>query len=389
MWGPKRSVCAPSSSFPSGWRRTRRPPSRIATTLERKRPGMPGDSSRTTSSTPILCSRGARRHGSLHATLRVIAEARARREAAARFWRRSRVGRHLDLMNGEVLDRARKPLKELAAAERPRVHFDRPIATHNYRTSVTVGARTVQDTLGYTGAGVGVAIIDSGITSWHDDLTNTTSKLFPYGNQRVAKFVDFVNGRTLPYDDNGHGSHVAGIIGGNGYDSFGEKTGIAPEGLADFAEGARRSSGQGTISNIIAALNWVAANATTYNIRVVNMSVGAGIRESVLDRPADARVQEADRQGHRRRHRRRQHRQERRGQAAVGRHHRAGQRAVGADRRRVEHERDADAQRRHDGGLQLRPVRPTSTTRRSRTWLRRASARSRWRCRAARSILDR
>ncbi len=86
------------------------------------------------------------------------------------------------------------------------MHYDRPIKTHNYRTAVTVGARTVQDTLGYTGAGIGVAVIDSGITSWHDDLTNMTSKLFPYGNQRVAKFVDFVNGRTLPYDDNGHGS---------------------------------------------------------------------------------------------------------------------------------------------------------------------------------------
>ena len=121
------------------------------------------------------------------------------------------------------------------------MHFDRPIKSHNYRTAVTVGARAVQDTLGYTGAGIGVAIIDSGVTSWHDDLTNTTSKLFPYGNQRVAKFVDFVNGRTLPYDDNGHGSHVAGIIMGNGKDSYGEKTGIAPEAYARVAEGAGRA----------------------------------------------------------------------------------------------------------------------------------------------------
>ena len=55
------------------------------------------------------------------------------------------------------------------------------------------------------GAGVGVAVIDSGIASWHDDLTNRTSTYYPYGNQRVAAFVDFVNGRTLPYDDEGHG----------------------------------------------------------------------------------------------------------------------------------------------------------------------------------------
>ena len=147
---------------------------------------------------------------------------------------------------------------------------------------MTVGARTVQDTMGYTGAGVGVAIIDSGITNWHDDLTNTTSKLFPYGNQRVAKFVDFINGQTLPYDDNGHGSHVAGIIAGNGKDSYGEKTGIAPKATLVSLK-VLDANGQGTISNIISALGWLARNAKTYNIRVVNMSVGARISESVLD----------------------------------------------------------------------------------------------------------
>ena len=44
------------------------------------------------------------------------------------------------------------------------VHDNRPIGKENYRTSVTVGAATVRDTLGYTGAGVGVAVIDSGIS---------------------------------------------------------------------------------------------------------------------------------------------------------------------------------------------------------------------------------
>ena len=56
---------------------------------------------------------------------------------------------------------------------------------------------------GYTGSGVGVAVIDSGISQWHDDLTGNgsglLSSLFPYGNQRVTKFVDFVGGQTLPY----------------------------------------------------------------------------------------------------------------------------------------------------------------------------------------------
>ena len=131
-------------------------------------------------------------------------------------------------------------LKQMAANPSVfKLQYDRPIETHNYRTAVTVGARTVQDISGYTGAGIGIAVIDSGISTWHDDLTNNTSKLFPYGNQRVDKFVDFVNGRTLPYDDNGHGTHVAGIIAGNGYDSYGEKRGIAPDVEHHLAEGAR------------------------------------------------------------------------------------------------------------------------------------------------------
>src|SRR5262245_22883931 len=164
------------------------------------------------------------------------------------------------------------------------LHYDRQIATHNYRTAVTVGARIVQDTLGWTGAGIGIAVIDSGVTSFHDDLTNTSSTQYPYGNQRVKKFVDFVNGQPLPYDDNGHGTHVSGIIAGNGNDSDGEKSGIAPKATLISLK-VLDAEGKGTISNIIAALNWVAANATTYNIKVVNMSVGAGVYESYWTDP--------------------------------------------------------------------------------------------------------
>ena len=80
----------------------------------------------------------------------------------------------------------------------------------------------------------------------------------PYGNQRVSAFVDFVNGRTTPYDDDGHGTHVAGIIAGNGYDSNGQKAGIAPDASLVVLK-VLDGNGQGTISNIIAALDWVLA----------------------------------------------------------------------------------------------------------------------------------
>jgi serine protease AprX len=193
-------------------------------------------------------------------------------------------GGKLTLVNGQVLELPNGLLKQLAAHPNVyRMHYDRPTATHNYRTGVTVGARIVNH-YGLKGNGIGIAVLDSGMATFHDDMMNNTSKLYPYGNQRVAKFVDFVNGRTTPYDDNGHGTHVTGTIAGNGYDSKGEKAGLAPN-ASIVSLKVLDQFGQGTVSRIIDALGWVAANATTYNIRVVNLSVGAGVYESYWTDP--------------------------------------------------------------------------------------------------------
>ena len=168
------------------------------------------------------------------------------------FKKFARAGGKLDIINGQVLDLPNGLLRKLAAhPDIFRIHDNRPIQTHNYRTSVTVGAAIVRDTMNLTGAGIGVAVIDSGIATWHDDLTNQSSTLYPYGNQRVRKFVDFVNGRTQPYDDNGHGTHVAGIIAGNGYDSKDEeKSGIAPDASLVSLK-VLDANGSGTIGNLI------------------------------------------------------------------------------------------------------------------------------------------
>ncbi len=155
-----------------------------------------------------------------------------------------------------------------------RIARDREAEASNARTSATVGARNVQEQYGYTGAGVGVAVIDSGIANFHDDLTVSNRT-----GQRVTAFVDFVNGQTAKYDDWGHGTHVAGIIAGNGYDSNGSKAGIAPK-ASLIALKALDGQGKGKISNIIAALDWAVANKAAYNIRVINMSLGAGVFES-------------------------------------------------------------------------------------------------------------
>src|SRR5204862_8222157 len=128
------------------------------------------------------------------------------------------------------------------------------------RAAVTLGARAVQQQLGFDGAGVGVAIIDSGVSGWHDDLSyhGSSSNVQVVGGQRVTKFVDFVNGQTAKYDDNGHGSHVAGIIGGNGWDTLGARAGIAPAANLVSLK-VLDSQGSGYVSNVIAALDWVVA----------------------------------------------------------------------------------------------------------------------------------
>jgi serine protease AprX len=155
-----------------------------------------------------------------------------------------------------------------------KVSLDRPVEGFSGRTSVTVGARAVQDVMGYTGAGIGVAIVDSGVTSWHDDLTGANRT-----GQRVAHFKDFVNGRTTAYDDWGHGTHIAGIVAGNGYDSRGTRESIAPDAKI-IALKALKSDGTGTISTIIAAIDYAVSVRHLYNIRVINLSLGARIHES-------------------------------------------------------------------------------------------------------------
>ena len=203
----------------------------------------------------------------------------------AEFKRFAKANGKLGIINGQVLTVPNGILKQLALHPSVfDVHYDRPLHKENYRTALTTGARVVNTQLGLTGAGVGVAVIDSGIASWHDDLTNRSSATYPYGNQRVSAFVDFVNGRLLPYDDDGHGTHVAGIIAGNGYDSNGQKAGMAPD-ASLVALKVLDTNGRGTISNIIAAFDWVLANHATYNIRVVNISVGAAVRESYWTDP--------------------------------------------------------------------------------------------------------
>jgi serine protease AprX len=179
-------------------------------------------------------------------------------------------GRRLASVEGQVVDVPDGAL--LALAQQPgvgSVSLDRPVHGTLERTAATIGADYVLDTLGLDGTGVGIAVVDSGVTSWHDDL----------GANRVARFVDFVGFQAAAYDDYGHGTHVAGILAGNGYDSGGRRRGIAP-GATLLVEKVLDAAGQGYISNVIAAIDYAIANKAALHLRVINLSVAAGVYES-------------------------------------------------------------------------------------------------------------
>jgi serine protease AprX len=184
-----------------------------------------------------------------------------------------RLGRTLPNLKGQVAYVPNAALTALAKSALVKdVLLDRAVESVTERTGATIGATVVRDELGYDGTGIGVAVIDSGITAWHDDLSGV-------GGQRVVRFVDFVNSETNAYDDNGHGTHVAGVVAGNGFDSGGARTGIAPGANLTVLK-VLDNQGKGHVSDVIAALDYVVANKDALKIRVVNLSVAAAVHES-------------------------------------------------------------------------------------------------------------
>ncbi len=124
---------------------------------------------------------------------------------------------------------------------------------------------------GYFGRGVGVAVVDTGIAPHKDFLE---------GGNRITAFKDFISQRAEAYDDNGHGTHVAGIIGGNGYSSKGKYRGIAPE-CSFIGVKVLDHRGDGNISDVLAGLQWIIDNRKKYNIRIVNISVGTSSKDNL------------------------------------------------------------------------------------------------------------
>jgi serine protease AprX len=202
------------------------------------------------------------------------------------------LGRPLPIIGGYAADVPNPALPTLAAsALTQHLSIDRVVAGAMERTGATVGATVVRQQLGYDGAGVGVAIVDSGVAPAHDDLTDPAS-----GAQRVDRFVDLVNGGSAAYDDYGHGTHVAGIVAGNGFDSAGRRSGIAP-GAHLISIKVLDGSGRGRMSDVIAALDYVVSHRDELHIRVVNLSIAAPVYESYTVDPLTVAAERTVRAG--------------------------------------------------------------------------------------------
>ncbi len=114
---------------------------------------------------------------------------------------------------------------------------------------------------GIYGKNIRIAILDTGVFR-HEELEN-----------RIIQFVDFVNDKVSCYDDNGHGTHIAGIVAGKGKRPKYLFSGMAPKAelvvlkVLDY-------QGNGYTPNVIKALEWIKNNHIKYKIKLLNISFG-------------------------------------------------------------------------------------------------------------------
>lgn len=128
---------------------------------------------------------------------------------------------------------------------------------------------------GLDGKNTVIVVMDTGIAP-HADF-----------GKRILAFHDFCNGRLGIYDDNGHGTHVSGIIAGDGRmsrDTGGRciYSGMAPAAKLIMLK-VLDGKGNGNTSTVLRGIEWIARNKDIYNIKLLNISVGmlpsAGAKE--------------------------------------------------------------------------------------------------------------
>ncbi len=165
-----------------------------------------------------------------------------------------------------------KKLSELDIVEH--IEYDELVKAFNGTANYWFGTEKARNDFGLNGDRDGninsyskddvvIAVIDSGIDGNHVDLDGG----------KIIGWKDYIKGKTTPYDDFGHGTHVAGIIAGEG-DGNPDYEGVA-KGAALVGLKALDRRGNGSMSDVTAAIDWCVTNKDVYGIDIINMSLGA------------------------------------------------------------------------------------------------------------------
>jgi serine protease AprX len=247
--------------------------------------------------------------GAPHATVPVIVH-RASGSAAAGAVERhgGKVRQRLKTKNAVAADVPANKIEALAREPGvTRISFDAPVRRQSLGPDparlLTVYQAAVQatelwnDSPPVLGTGVTVAVLDSGIKSG-DDFKGVDEPRAKPGQDRILQHVRIAD--TLE-DDNGHGTFVAGIVGGRGWGGSGEAddgryVGIAPDvNLIDV--NVSDKSGAARTSQVIQGIEWVVQNRDVYGIRVLNVSLLSSTAESYKTSLLDAAIEIAWRKG--------------------------------------------------------------------------------------------
>ena len=133
---------------------------------------------------------------------------------------------------------------------------------------------------GIDGGGITIGVLDTGMGE-HPDLTG-----------RLIRFHDFVGRRPLAYDDNGHGTHVCGIICGSGAASQGKYMGMAP-GVRLVVGKVLDEKGDGSTESMLRGLDWILRIRKQCRVRILNISVGIGtLEEAQKEQQLKAMIEE-------------------------------------------------------------------------------------------------
>ena len=182
------------------------------------------------------------------------------------------------MLEGAVLQASAAQIEALGAEVD---HLSRDVEVTSFMsvTNQAIGADQVWSGVaghpGFTGAGIGIALIDSGVWTGHRSLAG-----------RVAFSKDFVGDTAQPArsparsneDPFGHGTHIGAIIAGSSpypQDSTWQTPfrGVAP-GANLISLRVIGADGSGRASDVIEAIDWAIRNRKRFNIRVINLSLG-------------------------------------------------------------------------------------------------------------------